>query len=361
MSLALLLGRIRQFLAGGADRGAPWLQDSHTTRRRFARAASILVCTLSACTEPDPPLRELALDGNRVSVSGISAGAYMAHQVHIAFSHTVDGAALLAGGPYACAGGNLQTALSQCMAPEATRPDATALAEVARERAAARQIDSVDGLVGDHVYVVHGRNDPLVSAAVTAATVKLYRALSPELEAVVDDTREFGHVFPLAQAGDCLADDTHMAPCGFDFAGELFRQLVDPQLVPATAAKGELIAFDQAPFGAEDADPVLAERGYLYLPPQCRSQQCGLHIAFHGCEMQADRIGTRFVADGGYNRWADQANVAVLYPQVRSSMMPLNPKACWDWWGYTGTNYDTRDGAQMRWLTRVLARLGITL
>jgi hypothetical protein len=29
-------------------------------------------------------------------------------------------------------------------------------------------------------------------------------------------------------------------------------------------------------------------------------------------------------------------------------MIPLNPKACWDWWGYSGSNYDTREGPQIK-------------
>ncbi len=118
---------------------------------------------------------------------------------------------------------------------------------------------------------------------------------------------------------------------------------------------------DQRPYAEDGHDPRLADRGYVYVPPQCREQSCGLHVAFHGCEMQAERIGTRFVDAAGYNRWADSAGVVVLYPQARSSLMPLNPKACWDWWGYTGRDYDTRDGAQMRWLMRVFAQFGIAV
>jgi len=37
------------------------------------------------------------------TVSGISAGAYMANQFHVAFSSTVKGAGIVAGGPYICA------------------------------------------------------------------------------------------------------------------------------------------------------------------------------------------------------------------------------------------------------------------
>jgi hypothetical protein len=50
----------------------------------------------------------------------------------------------------------------------------------------------------------------------------------------------------------------------------------------------------------------------------------------------------------------------VLYPQAAKSMfMPLNPQGCWDWWGYTGADYATRDGAQLVTVRRMLEALGL--
>jgi hypothetical protein len=41
--------------------------------------------------------------------------------------------------------------------------------------------------------------------------------------------------------------------------------------------------------------------------------------------------------------------MVVLYPQTRSSnLMPMNPQACWDWWGYTDANYANRKGQQIQ-------------
>jgi hypothetical protein len=51
----------------------------------------------------------------------------------------------------------------------------------------------------------------------------------------------------------------------------------------------------------------------------------------------------------------------VVYPQTRASFMPLNPKGCWDWWGYSGADYDTRNGVQLRWLANLVDALGIPL
>ena len=50
-----------------------------------------------------------------ITVSGISSGAFMAVQLHIAFSSIISGAAVYAGGPYWCAQGSLNTAMMECM------------------------------------------------------------------------------------------------------------------------------------------------------------------------------------------------------------------------------------------------------
>jgi hypothetical protein len=34
-----------------------------------------------------------------------------------------------------------------------------------------------------------------------------------------------------------------------------------------------------------------------------------------------------------------------------------NPNGCWDWWGYTGAPYHTRNGAQMRAVKAMVDRL----
>jgi hypothetical protein len=42
---------------------------------------------------------------------------------------------------------------------------------------------------------------------------------------------------------------------------------------------------------------------------------------------------------------------------VASSLLPLNPNACWDWWGYTGVDYAQKSGPQIQAIYAMLQRL----
>jgi poly(3-hydroxybutyrate) depolymerase len=110
---------------------------------------------------------------------------------------------------------------------------------------------------------------------------------------------------------------------------------------------GQLKPFSQSGFTSflRPIDISISDTGYVYVPAACDQQQrCRVHIALHGCLQTADLIGDHYVAHAGYNEWADANNIIVLYPQTRKSdFMPLNPQACWDWFGYTNDRYATRD------------------
>jgi poly(3-hydroxybutyrate) depolymerase len=44
-----------------------------------------------------------------------------------------------------------------------------------------------------------------------------------------------------------------------------------------------------------------------------------------------------------------------LYPQTKASA--ANPNRCWDFWGYSGSNYHTRIGPQMQAVKAMIDRL----
>lgn len=309
-------------------------------------------------------LPKLKLDASRTTVSGISSGAYMATQVHMVFSDHIAGVALLAGGPYACAGGDLETALSGCINPSADKtPDVTKLASITRDRAAKGSIAPLAGLAGDKVLVMHGKLDTTVSAGLSASVAELYQELGGVVVAT-DLGREMAHTFPTLAAGTACdhSESPFVGACGFDGAGEILSQLDAGIAGVAKEPTGELRRFNQDTYLPDGKDALLAQTGFLYVPKACSDgETCGLHIAFHGCLQNAEAVGEAFVSQAGYNRWADARRLVVLYPQTRASYAPLNPKACWDWWGYSGTDYDTRNGVQLRWLANAAAALGVPL
>src|SRR5690606_37032986 len=102
---------------------------------------------------------------------------------HLAWPEVFSGAALVAGGPYGCAGGKLETALGSCMKGEPA-PDVGALAERTRQRARQGSIGKLSALAHSHVYVLHGEADALVAEPVARAAADLYenlRAADPDL------------------------------------------------------------------------------------------------------------------------------------------------------------------------------------
>lgn len=352
---------------GAGSTSAPRLGSVAARVARLLSAGLALSILLAGCEqEAAAPLPSLAIDPDRIAVAGLSSGAYMATQVHFAWSDRLRGAALIAGGPYGCAGGSLETALGPCIAADPYTPDAERLAARVRERAAKGDLAPLSGLAGDHVWLLHGSRDLLVEKAVVDASETLYRRLGEDIDGLVVERQggDFGHVMPTLESGaDCIdGGSPHLGRCGRDAAGEAMSALFGVPAAPAATAGGELRRFDQDAYLSGDEDAQLAAEGFLYVPAGCAAgQACGVLVAFHGCEQNADKVGKAFVADAGFNRWADVHRVVVLYPQARSSYLPLNPKACWDWWGYTGPDYDTRRGAQLRWLAAAMAALGAPL
>ena len=169
---------------------------------------------------------------------------------------------------------------------------------------------------------------------------------------------ETEHVFPARGRGHGCRE---MAPpfvgdCDYDAAGELLTWLYPGLSEPADAVKTELL--EVALPGASDAD--LMETAYLFIPPACEDgkQACALHLVLHGCAQSAETVATDFIDQSGYLPWAESNDIVLAFPQVEKSMVaPINPHACWDWWGYTGDDYATRSGAQMAVLAEWLESL----
>jgi poly(3-hydroxybutyrate) depolymerase len=331
---------------------------------------------LLACNSQDAALPTLGIDLKATSVSGLSAGAYMAGQFQVAHSRMVVGAGIIAGGPYGCAESayadampgpgaafmNLSKAMNGCMLDAMQSwgvPDPVRLAERARTLAQKDRIDAIEGLAQDRVYLFSGTNDRTVLPSIVQAAADLYAQLgiNPANIKLVADLPA-GHAFltrgngiPCGRTGD-----PYITNCNYDQAGEVLQQIYGPLRPKVSPPTGEFIVFDQREFTRDLPSHGLGRSGVAYVPPDCRlTLGCRVHVVFHACNQHLERIGDVFVKEAGFPGWADANRLVLLYPQVTTTT--VNPQACWDWWGYTGRDYLTRNGPQIEAVRRMLDRL----
>src|SRR6266852_3909166 len=132
------------------------------------------------------PLGRFPVDPAEVSVSGISSGAFMANQLHIAHSAGIVGAGMIAGGLYGCAVERVSAdgvlalaslAVGPCMSvPTLLRP-VDFYAQLTADLAAKGWIDPPGDLARSRVYLFTGQADKIVSPKTIELGASLYRTL----------------------------------------------------------------------------------------------------------------------------------------------------------------------------------------
>ncbi|HSA82811.1 MAG TPA: hypothetical protein VLE23_18485, partial [Geminicoccaceae bacterium] len=262
-----------------------------SARRRDAAASLLTLLTAVvplATARAADPLPALGVDLAESSVSGLSSGAYMAGQFHVAFSELLVGVGIVAGGPYDCAEGQLGVALNRCMQTTLGVPDPARLLENAQALAAEGRIDPLTGLDGDRVYVFSGTEDDTVTPAVVARAVAFYRDAGVPADAIrfVDDLPA-GHAFVTESEGSACAvtGSPFINDCDYDQAGALLAQIYGPLAPPSATPAGALLDFDQTEFLPGATRHGLAATGFAYVPASCAGGAvCRVHVAFHGCK-----------------------------------------------------------------------------
>ena len=307
-------------------------------------------------------LPRLPIDPASVTVSGISSGGAMATQFHVAHSSLVQGAGLLASNPYYCAEGSVREALGRCMQGEPEIPVERLVGQT-RQFAQDGRIDDPASLEGDRVWLFHGTADPYVHARVTDALEAYYRAFVAAEDVARVEWAAASHTFPTADAtaAPCgVPESPFLGNCGLDGARALLAHAYG-ELEPGRAAReAGIMKFDQRPYAAAAGSEGLAETGWMYVPEACAAgakDACRLHVVFHGCKQGGSFVGDAFVRRAGYLEVAEANRIVLLFPQVEKSLQPLNALGCWDWWGYEGADYATRDGRQVRAVRAMIADL----
>jgi poly(3-hydroxybutyrate) depolymerase len=307
--------------------------------------------------EGHPTLR---IDPQQTSVSGISSGGYMAVQLHVAYSASMIGAAVFAGGPYHCAQGSVGQATSTCMA-SSSGPAVANSVNTTRRFAEAGLIDPVAHLSTQRVFLFGGAADTTVHPAVMDALADYYRGFVDAGLVEYERRRpNTAHTFPtLDRGGACnRTSSPYLGRCNYDGAGRALAAIYGP-LNPREngALRGEWWTLRQGDFLRNPAGHSVGAEAYVYVPQDCLAGAlCRIHVAFHGCLQDVGSIGDTFYADAGYNEWAEHNQVVMLYPQaIRSS--GRNPNACWDWWGYDSADYSNQRAPQLQMVKAMIDHL----
>jgi len=334
----------------------------------------------------------------RSSVSGLSSGAFMTVQLHLAHSASFAGAGIVAGGPFRCAetyrgaaalaeDAYIENSLYICMNPlvPQTTPNAQRLAEMAHDTAKVDQIDAISNLADHRLYIFTGSEDNVVYSDVVARTRQFYELLGVKPANIVyDDSVPAGHSIITDNPEDSpLA--TNQPPYinngGFMQSHDILRHIYSDLKPAAERLSGRLLRFDQTEFFGNEVRASMSQFGYAYVPRTVEEgAPARVHIALHGCKQgynyvdyvngRADTAnqppyGNRYITTTGYNYIADSNDIIVLYPQAQGTDNGeiQNPDGCWDWWGYTSPNprqpdYYSRNAIQIKAIHAMLNRLG---
>ena len=235
-----------------------------------------------------------------ITVSGISSGAFFAHQFHIAFSSLVKGAGIVAGGPFGCAAqvdnitppfGNpfvltlvprrVVASLAVCTHFGRSDfeqagwqfPDAPAAASLQREAVRAHtegMIDDPNNLIDSRVWLFHGDRDTGVPKSTVQELRTFYQLMGvPAANIELKDGPDAKHGMPIktlpsaGAARHCrLPEPSFLVRCDYG-AAELLLQHLYPHAKPAathSSTAGRIIGFDQTEFFDErDASTSLNE------------------------------------------------------------------------------------------------------
>jgi hypothetical protein len=346
-----------------------------------------------------PPLPSFKVDLSQSSISGLSSGAFMTVQMHLAHASTFVGAGVIAGGPYRCVENFrgaapikedawVLNATQLCMNPLIPQlaPDAIKSAELAEQTAKQGLIDPVHHLAKQRLYIFTGTKDEVVNSSVVKSTRDFYQLLGVDPGNIrYIDNIAAGHSIITAHPEDnelSLNQPPFINNGGFFQSHDILNHIYGNLKPPVEKLSGRMIRFDQNEFIDDTQRASMSPFGYAYIPEAVAQgkAKARVHIALHGCMQgysyvpyahgQADvqnapPYGNRYFTTTGYNEIADANNIIVLYPQAGGAYDAhlQNPDGCWDWWGYTSRSakqpdYFSKNAIQIKAIYQMLMRLG---
>lgn len=318
-----------------------------------------------------------AADINQTSVSGLSSGAMMAQQLHVAYSDIMVGVGVVAGAPFYCSEGSSYTSIQRCMSGGfwwwgwwyKNLPDSKYLYNKAEQFEALGEIDKLSNIANDKIYVFTGDADNVIKTPVMDTVEDWYQIAGvPQANIKYErDTIYAGHAFMTEDgSGSCSNSyGAYVNDCDYDGAKAVLEHIYGTLNPPSAAPEsvGSIVKFNQEEFMTGSASSIsMDDTGYAYIPEICSTESCKVHVVLHGCSQGENNLimgfnpGDSVYRKAGYNKWAATNNMIMLYPQVVSSFS--NTMGCWDWWDYNSTgNFYGKEAPQMKAIYGMINKL----
>lgn len=308
-----------------------------------------------------------SLDASSVdtTIAGVSSGGFMTNIAFINDSWLYKGAGVIAAGPYSCHDGcSMQGPLCDMSCKEKTTDEMYHFIE---ERAEDGRISPISQIKGEPVWIYVPANDTVVDPEFNYMNQDLYDRLGAKTKVVV---RPGEHMVPTdndAMKSRWYVESPYIADADYDGYGEMLKYITPNQdkkpLQPRNMnwrEVGELIAFDQAEFFDNSDDfysSSMDEIGYAYVPHACKAGGCRIHVSLHGCMQGRGSLDREldYVTKAGAIEWMAGNDMIGLFPQAQSTWHNL--AGCWDFFGYSGSDYLTKDGLQTKAFRKMLKRL----
>ncbi|HEY8099245.1 MAG TPA: PHB depolymerase family esterase [Burkholderiaceae bacterium] len=337
-------------------------KDSRACKANRISLAIVILSTITfgSVAHAAAALKAYNADPSKSTVSGLSAGGFMANQLGYAYSATFKGVGVFAGGPYQCAAHNNYTA---CMYNASISSSQLSTMQTDINNWSGNQIDNKSNVANQKIFMFVGSSDTTVGPNPMNAMQTQYTnngATSSNLRYVNQSSPSTAHTFPTdfdsTGNNSCSsAASPYISNCSFDGAKAALSQFYGTLNARNNSPDytNNLIAFDQSAF---TSNAGMDTTGYVYVPSNCQSgAACKVHVALHGCLQSYSQISDKFLKNTGYTRWADTNSIIVLFPQTKvdntshstNSGSLSNPNACWDWIGWYGSNFGQKAGPQM--------------
>lgn len=179
------------------------------------------------------------------------------------------------------------------------------------------QIDSVSNIKDRKIYLEVGSSDTTVGPNPMNALNSQLSNFAQSSNVKYDTRSGQAHTFPtdFDSSGDNACGSAlspYISNCGFDGAGAVLQQMYGALNTRNTGTlTGSVISFDQTgTYGASGLDTT----GYLYVPKACQSgsTSCKVHVSLHGCLQSYGQIGSKYIDNTGYNKWAGKSTAELV-------------------------------------------------